>query len=216
MSHSIVKGISLALLCLSALAGCRGEPMRKPPIHLNQNMDLQDKYKPQRTSDLFEDGRSMRPPVEGTVGRELLATAYGVKTEGLADHDDRYLREDDAYWRGLNEDGSKVDAIPESVKVDEALLARGEQRYNIYCSPCHGLTGSGDGMVNQVGKLNVPSYHQDYMRQYEAGHIYGVISNGQGRMKGYKHQIPTKDRWAIVAYVRALQHSQAVAAKEER
>jgi hypothetical protein len=132
MSHSIVKGISLALLCLSALAGCRGEPSRKPPIHPNQNMDLQDKYKPQRVSNLFEDGRAMRPPVEGTVGRDLLATAYGVKTPGLESHDDRYLREDDAYWRGLNEDGSKVASIPTAVKVDEAHLHRGQQPYNIY------------------------------------------------------------------------------------
>jgi mono/diheme cytochrome c family protein len=215
MSHSVIKGISLALLCLSALAGCRGEPMRKPPIHLNQNMDLQDKYKPQRVSNLFEDGRAMRPPVEGAVGRDYLATAYGVNTKGLEAHDDRLLREDDAYWRGLNEDGSTVESIPSSVTVDEALLARGQQRYNIYCTPCHGTTGAGDGMVNHVGKLNVPSYHQDYMRQYSAGHIFGVISNGSASqlMKGYKHQIPTQDRWAIVAYVRALQHQMA---KEER
>lgn len=211
MSHSVVKGISLALLCLAALAGCRGEPSRKPPIHLNQNMDLQDKYKPQRVSTFFEDGRAMRPPVEGAVGRDYLATAYGVNTEGLEAHDDRLLREDDAHWRGLNEDGTTVEAIPASVKVDEALLARGQQRYNIYCTPCHGDSGAGDGIVNHVGRLNVPSYHQDYMRQYSAGHIFGVISNGSASqlMKGYKHQIPVKDRWAIVAYVRALQHQMA-------
>jgi hypothetical protein len=80
------------------------------------------------------------------------------------------------------------------------------------------MTGAGDGPVQKVGGLNVPSYHQDYMRQYEAGHIYGVISNGSasGLMMGYKHQLPVKDRWAIVAYVRALQHSGAALANKEK
>jgi mono/diheme cytochrome c family protein len=173
-------------------------------------MDLQDKYKPQRASTLFEDGRAMRPQVEGTVGRELLATAYGVTKAGLAAHDDRYLREDNAYWRGLNDDGSTVDTIPSQLKVDMAFLARGQQRYNIYCTPCHGVAGDGKGPVTKKGFNGVPSYHDDYKRSLSAGHIYGVISNGSasGLMMGYKHQISVEDRWAIVAYVRALQVSQ--------
>jgi len=201
-----------ALLCcaLGLLSACRGEPSRKPPVHPNQNMDLQDKYKPQRVSKIFEDGRAMRPQVEGTVGRELLATAYGVNTTGL-ENDDRYLRDDDSYWRGLSEDGSTIAELPKQFKLDMDLLERGQNRYNIYCSPCHGTAGYGDGLVKQRGKLiGQLNYHVDYMREYTAGHIYGVISNGSksGLMMGYKHQIPTKDRWAIVAYVKALQKSQ--------
>lgn len=204
-------GRRIALICcaLGLLSACRGEPSRKPPIHLNRNMDLQDKYKPQRVSTLFKDGRAMRPQVAKTVGRELLATAYGVSIPGLEKHDDRYLREDDAYWRGLNADGTPVAQIPSSITVDQKLMARGQERYNIYCAPCHGSAGYGNGTVNEkVGGLGVPSYHQDKYRSYEAGKIYGVIANGAGRMMGYKHQIPAPDRWAIVAYVRALQRSQ--------
>ena len=205
----IGRRIALACCALSLLSACRGMPSKEPPVHLNRNMDTQDKYKPQRVSTLFEDGRAMRPQVEGTVGRELLETAYGVDIDGL-DGDDRYLREDDAYWRGLDKQGDTVDSIPEPLKVDMALLERGKQRYNIYCTPCHGIAGYGNGPVKQRGNLPVPSYHDKYKRALTAGHIYGVISNGSksGLMMGYKHQIPVKDRWAIVAYVRALQKIQ--------
>lgn len=175
-------------------------------------MDTQDKYKPQRISTIFEDGRAMRPQVEGTVGRELLATKYGVKIDGLAAHDDRYLREDDAYWRGLDASGEHIAELPSAIKVDMAFLERGQERYNIYCTPCHGVAGYGNGPVNMKvkGALGVPSYHDDARRAYPAGKIYDVISNGSASrlMMGYKHQIPTEDRWAIVAYVRALQRSQ--------
>ena len=205
-----MKNMTLLLCSLAFLVACRGEPSRKPPIHLNQNMDLQDKYKPQRASSFFEDGRTMRPAVKGTVGQDLLAAKYGVKTAGLADHDDRYLREDSEFWRGLDKMGNTVDALPASLKVDQAFMKRGQDRYGIYCTPCHGDTGYGDGLVSTVGKINVPSYHDKYKRELTAGHIFGVISNGSksGLMQGYKHQIPAKDRWAIVAYVRALQRSQ--------
>ena len=204
-------GRKIALVCcaLGLLSACRGMPSKEPPVHLNRNMDTQDKYKPQRISTLFEDGRTMRPQVEGTVGRELLETTYGVDIDGL-NNDDRYLRDNDAYWRGVNEDGSTLESIPSPLKVDMAFLERGQQRYNIYCTPCHGIAGYGNGPVKKRAGLPVPSYHDKYKRALTAGHIYGVISNGSqsGLMMGYKHQIPVKDRWAIVAYVRALQKSQ--------
>ncbi len=203
----------LLVLCASVLAGCRGEPSRLPPIHLNPNMDTQDKYKAQRESKFFEDKRAARQPVEGAVGRDYSAVAYGVTKPGLAQYDDRYLQEDSQFWRGLDEQGQTVTSIPAAITLNEATLQRGKERYNIYCTPCHGTAGYGDGLVGQVGVLNVPSYHQDYMKQYTPGHIYGVIANGSasGLMKGYKHQISVEDRWAIVAYVRALQHSQTSA-----
>ena len=204
-------GRRIALVCcaLGLLSACRGMPSKEPPVHLNQNMDLQDKYKPQRVSNFFADGRSMRPQVEGTVGRELIETAYRVDIDGL-NGDDRYLREDDKYWRGLDDSGATVESIPPPLEVDMAFMKRGQQRYNIYCTPCHGVAGHGNGPVKQRGGLPVPSYHDKYKRSLTAGHIYGVISNGSksGLMMGYKHQIPVEDRWAIVAYVRALQKSQ--------
>ena len=206
----LIRRAMLLCCALGMLSACRGEPSRLPPIHPNQNMDLQDKYKPQRISKIFDDHRAMRPQVEGTVGRELLATAYGVTKPGLAEYDDRYLREDDGYWRGLNADGTTVEQIPSQLKVDLAFLERGQNRYNIYCTPCHGVAGHGNGPVKQRGGLPVPTYHDQYKRALTAGHIYGVISNGSlsGLMMGYKHQISVEDRWAIVAYVRALQVSQ--------
>ena len=189
---------------------CRGDISRKPPVHLNQNMDLQDKLKPQRGSNLFEDGRGMRPPPEGVVARDYVQTAFKVQKDGLASYDDRFLKEDSAYWYGKDENGDFVDTLPKALKVDVDFVKRGQNRYNIYCSPCHGTTGYGNGLVKQVGKLAVPSYHDDVRRGQASGYIFNVISNGSlsQLMKGYKHQIPTEDRWAIVSYVRALQRSQ--------
>jgi mono/diheme cytochrome c family protein len=204
----------LLVLCGSVLAGCRGEPSRLPPIHLNQNMDLQDKYKAQRESKFFEDQRAARPPVEGAVGRDFVATNAKLSIDGLQSYDDRYLQEDPAYWRGQNADGSTVETIPASIKLDEAFVRRGQERFNIYCAPCHGQAGYGDGIVKTVadakgiGTLVVPNFHDVTKRSLTPGHIFGVASNGFQTMKGYKHQISVEDRWAIVAYVRALQHSQ--------
>jgi mono/diheme cytochrome c family protein len=191
-------------LALSVLAGCRGAPSSEPPVHLNPNMDTQDKYKPQRASTFFADGRAMRAPPAGTVGRDM------VEKDVQGKKDDRHLRENDAYWRGQDEHGEKIGALP--VPVDLALLTRGRQRYDIFCAPCHDQAGYGKGpvTVKAAGKINVPSYHQEYMRKYPDGHLFDVIGNGSASqlMMGYKHQIPVADRWAIVAYVRALQRSQ--------
>lgn len=206
-----LHGLLLMALALPVgLSGCRGEPSEKPPVHLNPNMDTQDKYKPQRVSTFFKDGRAMRPLVEGTVGRDVLAT------DVLGQRDDRFLRDDDALWRGTDESGKEVDKIP--MPVTAALIARGQDRYNIYCTPCHDQSGSGQGMIVQAkaGLAAVPSYHQDYMRAYTDGYIFNVISNGSksGLMGAYKHQVNAADRWAIVAYVRALQRSQFATAAD--
>lgn len=197
----LLLGVALAS---ASLTGCRGEPSEKPPVHLNPNMDTQDKYKPQRKSTFFKDGRAMRPLVKGTVGRDVLATNV------LGEQDDRFLRNDDAFWRGADEAGEPIATIP--VPVTEALIARGQDRFNIYCAPCHDQGGHGQGMVARAkaGLAPVPSYHQDYMREYSDGYLFGVITNGSksGLMGAYKHQIEAGDRWAIVAYIRALQKSQ--------
>lgn len=180
--------INLILSILVFLSGCyRGRPSEDPPIHLNPNMDTQEKYKPQSPSRFFEDGLTMRQPVPGTV-------AIGE------------LHEDDAYYRGKNADGSLVRNMP--VEVTMETLRRGQKRFNIYCAPCHDQTGSGKGIVVKKGFLPPPSFHLDRLREVEDGHIYDVITNGIRNMPSYKHQIPVSDRWKIVAYVRALQRSQ--------
>ena len=191
----------LALLPVGLVAKSRVYTSEEPRYHVIQDMDNQWKFRAQSENPLFADGRAMRPPVPGTVARgELMA--------------------DDHYERGLGPDGKFTDAFPAQVTVDEALLQRGRERFGIYCAPCHGYSGYGDGPVHEhalemvaagrPGMAWVPptSYHQDTMRKREAGYLFHVATNGVRNMSGYGAQVPTADRWAIVAYIKALQRSQ--------
>lgn len=157
-----------------------------------QDMQNQPKYKNLRGSDFFANGQSARTQEEGTV-------AQGQ------------LRQDSHFFQGkVNGEFAKTFPMP----VDKPLLQRGRERYDIFCAVCHGKTGEGDGMVVQRGFPVPPSYHIDRLRQAQDGYIYDVITNGFGRMYGYAAEIEPRDRWAIVAYVRALQRSQNTQLKE--
>jgi hypothetical protein len=147
---------------------------------LKQDMAYQPKNRPLSPSDFFSDGRSERPLVENTVARGALETDQFVV-------------------------GKDSNDFP--LPLDQQLLDRGEERYKIFCSPCHGLQGDGNGMIAVRGMKHPPSYHQDRLRQVPNGYIYDVITNGFGAMLGYSAQIPPRDRWAIIAYLRALQLS---------
>jgi mono/diheme cytochrome c family protein len=175
-----------------------------PRVQLAQDMGAQPKYREQQTSELFVDGRADRPHVVGTV-------AYGK------------LEEDDHFYRGYamqpggGEGGKPLakffDDFPQQVKVDEALLKRGRERFNIYCSACHGEDGSGRGPVAVRAEeiqmpINAANFHTDVVRGRPNGHLFNTITNGIRTMPGYSAQIAVEDRWAIVAYVRALQLSQ--------
>ena len=151
-----------------------------------QDMHDQPKYKPFRRSDFFGDERSARPLVEDTVARGQ-------------------LRADATYYTG-KQGTMPVDVLP--VAVTPALLRRGQQRYGIYCTPCHGATGRGDGMVVQRGYRRPPSFHIDRLRNEKTGYFFDVITSGFGAMPDYAAQVPVADRWAIVAYLRALQLSE--------
>jgi hypothetical protein len=148
--------------------------------YLRQDMANQPKNKALSPSPFFEDGRSERPLIENTVARGSLA--------------------DDALF--VPKDSNNF-----PLPVNLALVERGEQRYKIFCSPCHGLQGDGNGMVAMRGMKRPPSYHQDRLRQAPNGYFYDNITNGFGQMLGYSAQIPPRDRWAIIAYIRALQLS---------
>lgn len=150
------------------------------------DMHLQPKYKPDEPSSFFEDGRADRPEVAGTVARG-------------------HLQADQLLYTG-RVDGKLVDQFP--FPVTAKVLERGQQRFNIYCSPCHDYTGSGNGMIVQRGFPAPPTYHSDRLRQAPAGHFFEVITNGYGAMYSYAARIAPRDRWAIVAYIRALQLSQ--------
>lgn len=169
------KSLPLVFAAL-ALAGCA-------------RLDMQDqpKYKPQRPSEFFADGRDNRPELEGTVARGS-------------------MNQDAVFYTGKDEAGTDTVAFP--VAVDKAFIQRGQQRYDIYCSPCHGRIGNGLGMIVRRGFKQPPSYHIDRLREAPVGHYYDVITNGYGAMLNYASQVQPRDRWAIIAYIRALQYSQ--------
>jgi mono/diheme cytochrome c family protein len=151
-----------------------------------QDMHDQPKYRPFRGSETFADGRSARPLVPGTVARGT-------------------LREDAVLYTGKAGSDFVAD-LP--VPLTAELLARGRQRYEVFCSPCHGRTGRGDGMIVQRGFKKPSSYHVGRLRQMPVGYFYDVVTNGFGAMSDYAAQVPPLDRWAIAAYVRTLQYSQ--------
>jgi len=149
-------------------------------------MHDQPKYVPLRESAFFGDSRSARPLVEGTVARG-------------------HLRDDELMYSGR---AGKADATVFPFPIDARVMARGQERFDIFCSPCHGRSGQGDGMVVRRGYRRPPSYHQDRLRGAPVGHFFDVITNGFGAMPDYASQIAAADRWAIVAYIRALQLSE--------
>lgn len=179
---ALVVLASLALVPVACIARARGIRSPRPRVHLIRHMDNQGKFKSQQQNPLFADGRAMRQPVPGTIARGRL--------------------------------GDWVAAIP--VEVTPRLMQRGRERFDIYCSPCHGLAGNGDGIVAaradllQEGTWVPPSsLHDPTVVARPDGHLYNTITHGIRNMPRYGPQINSEDRWAIVAYVRALQRSQS-------
>jgi mono/diheme cytochrome c family protein len=154
----------------------------------HRDMYDQPRLEPVEKNTFFDDGRSSRPLVEGVV-------EYGA------------ISPNDVFNSG-KVNGQLTDELPESVTLDAALLKRGEQRFNIFCSNCHGFSGDGDGMIVLRGYRKPPTYHSDRLRGMPIGYFFDVATNGFGVMPSYASQIPVKDRWAIAAYVRSLQLTQ--------
>ncbi len=173
--------------------------------------DMQDqpRYKPFKKSDFFSDNKAMRQLPEGTVARG-------------------YLRENKAFYQGKKENADTnaqattataasgntvVTSFPDAIEknplpITRELLDRGEERYKIFCGVCHGQVGNGDGMIVRRGYPKPPTYNDDRLRNAPDGHFFDVITNGWGKMNSYASMVPPEDRWAIVAYIRALQISQ--------
>lgn len=199
LTYLVVLMVVLSWVPLALILRARQVKSSKPRIHIVQDMDNQPKFGPQSRNRLFADRRAMRPPVEGTVARGE-------------------LRDDDRLDRGAVGD-VWIEQIP--VPVTEQLLRRGRERYDIYCSPCHGLAGNGDGMVAkradalQEGTWTPPaSFHTELVRGRPVGHLYNSITNGIRSMPAYGPQIAVEDRWAIVAYLKALQRSQSATVED--
>lgn len=151
-----------------------------------QDMHDQPKYEPYEESDFFADGRASRQPVAGTVARG-------------------WLREDDHLYRAVGPDGGFATTLP--MPLTRPLLERGRERFDIFCSPCHGRAGDGNGMIVQRGFKQPASFHEARLRDMPLGYFFDVMTNGFGEMSSYAPQVPVEDRWAIAAYVRALQSS---------
>jgi mono/diheme cytochrome c family protein len=201
--YMLLIGGCLALIPPLVFARMRATPSPNRPIHIFYDMDFQPKFKTQAPNPLFADGRAMRPPVEGTVARG-----------------ESYV--DTHLYEGVAA-GGWATTLPGSMAMDEATLQRGHQRFDIYCSACHGYAGFGDGAVNQramelVANANGPvngtqwvaakSLHDETTRNQPMGQLFNTITHGIRNMAGYGSQITVEDRWAIAAYVKALQLSQ--------
>lgn len=190
-------------------------------------MHNQPKFIPLRSSEFFPDGRSARYPVTGTIAQlcphfaPVDSAAKGKNPALCTDDafDSEQLDPNSYFLTGRHDNGPLGNDLPADVSPSAsdpedrqkniyALLKRGQERYNIYCTPCHSLIGDGNGMVVQRGYKRPPSFHQDRLRNAPLGHFFDVISNGFGAMPDYAAQIHPQDRWAIAAYIRALQLSQ--------
>lgn len=189
--------VALSWIPLVLIARARVTTTPTPRIHLIQDMDNQPKFKPQQANPMFADTRAMRPPVPGTVARGTVVGDPRLDT-GLTDP--------------ANPE-SWVEVMP--VEVTPQLMERGRERYDVFCSPCHGLGGIGNGAVAaraealQEGTWTPPSsFHTELVRSRPVGHLYNTITHGIRNMPAYDTMIDRSDRWAIVAYVRALQRSQ--------
>ncbi|MCO4771362.1 MAG: cytochrome c [Deltaproteobacteria bacterium] len=184
-----INSFLIFVVVAALLGGCRGQVSDKAPIHPHWNMDNVKRFDAQEPTDFFADGRTSRAPVEGTI-------AVGQ------------LREDTVLQSGVDANGDFVSTMPSGIALTAELLDRGEGRYNIYCAPCHDKTGSGNGIVRQRGFIPPPSFQDARVRQFPIGQIVNAQSAGVRTMPSYAPQIPAEDRWAVAAYVRALQISQ--------
>jgi len=187
------------------LSGCR------------RDMQDQPKAKPYRSSGFFKDGLASRPPVQGTVARGWLRDDKelytGKKNTGTSASPSNPQTGPVATTPSNSAGAAQVaaaypddvDKFPYPITAD--ILNRGQERFQIFCSVCHGMTGEGDGMIVRRGFRKPPSYHEQRLREAPVGHFFDVVTNGWGAMPSYASQVPVEDRWAIIAYIRALQLS---------
>ena len=198
----VLLGIATVAAVVVVQMGPRGAVSERRPLVFFSDMEREPRYDPQAASPFFADGRAMRTPPAGTIP---FGGADYDSDAGSPRQDPDFLKGDDAYYRG-KKGTAWIDHNP--LPVDLALLRRGQDRYNIYCTPCHGATGVGNGVMTQYGMVGVASITDELHKLMLDGEYFNVITNGKGRMMPYAPQIKPRDRWAIVAYVRALMRSQ--------
>lgn len=185
MRYFIAILIFLVIATFS-ITGFRGSRSTKPPLEMFPDMDRQFKYKPQAESNLFPDGRADRPQAPGTV-------SFGS------------FHEDEYFVTGLV-DGDFGDGFP--IAVDGDLMKLGQEKFNIFCSVCHGASGDGNGITKKYGMVATPTYHNQRFRNMSDGEIFNTITNGKNNMLPYGAKLRPGERWAVIAYLRALQRAQ--------
>src|SRR5215217_6330104 len=190
-----------ALWLIVVCVGCR------------RDMQDQPKVKPLRGASFFADGLGSRQPIEGTIPRGFLRDDnpefYTGKKSGAATASVTPAQQQTAGTQaGAQQNSFPDDVVDFPIPVTKDVIKRGRSRYEIFCSACHGLTGNGDGMIVRRGFRRAASFNDDRLRQAPVGHFFDAITNGWGAMPSYASQVPVQDRWAIIAYVRALQASQ--------
>ena len=199
----------LATIAVIAIFGFQGEHFQDPPIQIFPDMKVQPKYIAQHDSDFYADGRDGRAPVPGTVPQGyILPGAYSTNTasnSNVATGMNGFSNSPDYFNTGKIGD-AYGDGFP--MKVTPEMLARGQQRFNINCAVCHGAAGYGNGIVTQYGLVGPANFQQQRLREMPDGQIFNTITNGRGNMGAYGSNIAVEDRWAIIAYIRALQRSQ--------
>src|SRR5581483_7009328 len=199
----------LAVITVVAIAGFRGTHTTKPPIEIIPDMDHQPRFDPQHESAFFSDGRAARKPVDGTVplGYTLPHAYYSTEANNnkFRQKPGAFSMAPDYYNSGKIGD-VYGDGIP--VEVTPEFMARGKERFTINCAVCHGATGSGNGIVTQYGLVGVANFQDNRLRTMPDGQIFNTITHGKNTMGAYGPQITVEDRWAIIAYIRALQRSQ--------
>ncbi|MEO7317705.1 MAG: cytochrome c [Chthoniobacteraceae bacterium] len=208
MLRFFFSALLIAGAVVLAFAGFRGSKSPVPPIEIFPDMDHQPKYQPQHASSFFADGSAARKPVAGTIpmgynvpGAFLQATARNAtfKPAGFTNQPD--------YFNTGTMGDSFGDGIP--AEVTEQFVKRGQERFNIHCTVCHGKVGTGNGIVSNYGLVAVANLQVDPFKSMPDGQYFYTITNGKGNMGSYGPNIAVEDRWAIVAYIRALQRSQA-------
>jgi mono/diheme cytochrome c family protein len=198
----VFLGVGLLTATVVSMFGTQGTIGQGRPLMLLPDMDFQPRYGAQAPSPFFADGRAMRMPPAGTLP---FAGADFESDAGSPRRNPDFLQADGRYYQGKQQD-TWVTQIP--VQVDLALLRRGQERYAIYCALCHGATGSGKGLMTEFGLVAVASITDELHNLMPVGQYFDVITNGKGRMMSLAPQIKVSDRWAIIAYIRALARSQ--------
>ena len=196
---SVRLRVLLLVITICFASGCR------------RDMQDQPKIKPLRGTTFFRDGLGSRQPIEGTIARGQLRSNTEYFTGKKAGASGATAAPAQQQTAGAT--GSQTNNFPDDIDTfplpgTAEVIQRGRERYNIFCSACHGMTGNGDGMIVRRGFRRAASFNDDRLRQAPVGHFFDAITNGWGAMPSYAAQVPVQDRWAIIAYIRALQVSQ--------